>query len=221
MNPKAVLFDLDGTLLDTAPEFVDCLNILLAEQGQPSLTLEKIRPSVSHGSVAVLKTGFNLEEHDPKFGSLKQRFLDIYLNNIGSNTHYFAGIETLLNTLEKSGIKWGIVTNKPHFLTQALLDKLDITKRANVVVSGDTLSVSKPSPLPILFACEQINIAPHDCYYVGDAQRDIMAGKASGMLATFMAMYGYLGPQDKPLEWKADHYIQHPNEILSPRFSMG
>ena len=221
MKPKAILFDLDGTLLDTAPEFADCLNILLAEQERPALALETVRPSVSHGSEAVLKTGFNLDKGDPNFQKLKQRFLDIYLNNIGSNTHFFPGMETLLNTLEQSGIKWGIVTNKPHFLTQALLNKLNISKRANVVVSGDTLTVSKPSPLPILFACEQLNIEPQQCYYVGDAERDIVAGKSSGMLATFMAMYGYLGPHDKPFEWEADHYIQHPSEILSPKCSTG
>lgn len=221
MKPKAILFDLDGTLLDTAPEFADCLNILLTEQGRSTLNLETVRPSVSHGSAAVLKTGFNVDENHPNFPKLKQRFLDIYLNNIGCNTRFFPGMEILLNTLERSGIKWGIVTNKPHFLTQALLDKLNIFKWANVVVSGDTLSVSKPSPLPILFACEQLNLEPQDCYYVGDAERDIIAGKSSGMLATFMAMYGYLGPNDKPFEWAADHYIQHPSEILPPKYSMG
>jgi 2-phosphoglycolate phosphatase len=220
MKPKAILFDLDGTLLDTAPEFADGINQLRSEQGLSPLPLDTIRPAVSHGSAEVVKTSFNMSETHPDFAKLKHRFLEIYQNNLGTNTHYFPGIPALLTILEKTGLKWGIVTNKPHFLTQPLLTKLNLNKRANVIVSGDTLSVSKPSPLPILHACEQMGIAPGACYYVGDAQRDIIAGKSSGMLATFMAMYGYLGPNDKPHEWGADHYIQHPNEILGPRFSM-
>lgn len=221
MKLKAILFDLDGTLLDTAPEFTDGINQLRLEAGLSPVSLDLIRPAVSHGSAEVIKTGFNLTDTSKNFEELKQRFLGIYLKNLGSNTHYFPGIEELLLNIEESGLKWGIVTNKPHFLTQPLLDKLNLSKRANAIVSGDTLSVAKPSPLPILHACEQMGIAPELCYYVGDAQRDIIAGKSSGMLATFMAMYGYLSPNDDPFEWGADHYIQHPNEILTPRFSTG
>ncbi len=219
MKPKAILFDLDGTLLDTAPEFTDGINQLRGELGLSPVSLETIRTAVSHGSAEVVKTAFNLTETHPDFEKLKQRFLGIYLDNLGCNTHYFPGIEDLLLNIEQSGLKWGIVTNKPHFLTDPLLSKLNLSQRAHAIVSGDTLSVSKPSPLPILYACEQMGVPPEACYYVGDAQRDIIAGKSAGMLATFMAMYGYLSLNDRPLEWGADHYIQHPNEILPPRFS--
>jgi phosphoglycolate phosphatase len=219
--PKAILFDLDGTLLDTAPEFTDGVNQLRSEQDLPPVTLDSIRTAISQGAAQVIRTAFNLQFADPDLLSLKGRFLEIYQSNLGKNTHYFPGIQELLLKIEQLGIKWGIVTNKPHFLTQPLLEKLNLIQRAHCVVSGDTLSVSKPHPLPILHACEQMNILPATCYYVGDAETDIIAGKASGMLATFMALYGYLGPNDKPYEWLADYYIQHPKEILPPRFSIG
>lgn len=211
---KAILFDLDGTLLDTAPEFTDGINQLRAELGLPLLTLDFLRPAVSHGSAAVLEKAFDLSSKHPELASLKTRFLEIYQSNLGKNTHLFPGIGELLNKIEKLGMKWGVVTNKPDFLTQPLLEKLDLTKRAHAIVSGDTLAVSKPSPLPILHACKRMGVEPQDCYYVGDAERDIIAGKASGMMATFMALYGYLGPQDKPYEWQANHYIRHPGEIV-------
>ena len=216
MKLKAILFDLDGTLLDTAPEFTDGINELRLERGLPPLLLNYVRPAVSHGSAEVVKTGFNLTNDHPDFAALKQRFLEIYQSNLGNNTHYFPGIQELLVKIEQLGLKWGIVTNKPHFLTQPLLEKLHLAKRAHCIVSGDTLSVAKPHPLPILHACEQMGILPQDCYYVGDAERDIIAGKAAGVMATFMVLYGYLAPKDKPYEWGADHYIQHPKEILTP-----
>lgn len=219
--PSAILFDLDGTLLDTAPEFTDDINQLRSEQNLPPLTLETIRPAVSHGSEEVIKTAFNLPTAHPDLPKLKARFLEIYQSNIGRNTHFFTGIEELLSNIEQQGLKWGIVTNKPHFLTLPLLAKLNLMQRAQCVISGDTLSVSKPHPLPILHACKQMGVRPETCYYIGDAERDIIAGKASGMMATFMALYGYLGPNDKPYQWQADHYILHPNEIWPPRFSIG
>jgi N-acetyl-D-muramate 6-phosphate phosphatase len=221
MKLKAILFDLDGTLLDTAPEFTDGINQLRLEERLPPLSLGKIRPAISHGSTEVVKIAFNLTQSHPDIEILKQRFLKIYQTNLGGNTHYFPGIEALLSTIEQLDLKWGIVTNKPHYLTYPLLAKFQLTDRAHCIVSGDTLAVAKPHPEPILHACKQMNVRPQDCYYVGDAQRDIAAGKAAGILATFMALYGYLSPKDNPYDWGASHYIQHPKEILIPIFSMG
>ena len=211
---KAILFDLDGTLLDTAPEFSHALNQLRQERGLSPVSLDLIRPAVSHGSAEVIKVGFNLSDTHPDFAPLKKQFLAIYQKNLGQNTAYFPGIEDLLLKIEAYGLKWGIVTNKPEFLTLPLLAHFKLNKRVHTVVSGDTLSVSKPDPLPILHACAQMSLAPHSCYYVGDAQKDIMAGKAAGVMATFMALYGYLGPQDQPYQWGADHYIHAPKDIL-------
>lgn len=209
----AVLFDLDGTLLDTAPEFTDAVNTLRAEHRLLPVSLEHIRSSVSHGSKEVIKTAFNLSEQHSDFSLLQHRFLNLYQARLGNHTLFFPGILELLLKLDEHKIKWGIVTNKPDFLTQPLLEKLGLKNRAHCIVSGDTLTVSKPDPLPILYACEKIGVLPQNCYYVGDAERDILAGKASGMMATFLALYGYLSPKDTPNTWGADYAIQHPKEI--------
>ncbi len=209
---KAVLFDLDGTFADTAPDLAAALNQVLIEEKLPALPFETIRPMVSHGGVALIKLGFNYDEQHADFERLKLRLLDIYQNNISTLTTVFEGINELLLSLEARNIAWGIVTNKPAWLTDPLMQQMGFTHRAATIVSGDTTSERKPHPEPLFFACRQINCAPEECLYVGDAERDIIAGKAAGM-RTLTALFGYLEENDKPETWGADAMIQHPGEI--------
>lgn len=210
---SAVLFDLDGTLVDTAPDLAFALNTLLQEQGLAPLPYKDIRPAASHGSIALLKLGFDISTLDDTFKKLQQRFIEIYQDNIVRETALFDGMEEVITTLEKDMISWGIVTNKPTFLTNPLVEKLGLINRAACVVSGDTTAHSKPHPAPMLHACDLIKHKPHNCLYVGDAKRDIEAGKNARM-KTVTARWGYLGENDKPENWQADAIIEHPREIL-------
>jgi N-acetyl-D-muramate 6-phosphate phosphatase len=213
MSFSAVLFDLDGTLVDTAPDLAFALNSLLLEQGQEPLAYEDIRPAASHGSIALLKLGFDLSPEDDNFKSLQQRFIELYQDNIDRETTLFEGMEEVITKLEANNISWGIITNKPAFLTDPLVEKLGLAERAACVVSGDTTAHSKPHPAPMLHACVLINHDPHDCLYIGDAKRDIEAGKNARM-KTITARWGYLSEHDKPENWQADAIIDHPSEIL-------
>ncbi|OUR72385.1 phosphoglycolate phosphatase [Methylophaga sp. 41_12_T18] len=210
---SAILFDLDGTLADTAPDLAFALNTLLQEQGHSTLTYEAIRPVASHGSVALIKLGFNIGPEDDGYKALQQRFISLYQQNIARETRLFDGMEAVLAKLEANNISWGIVTNKPAFLTDPLVEKLALADRAACVVSGDTTAHSKPHPAPMLHACELINHAPEDCLYIGDAERDIQAGKNTNM-RTMTARWGYLAPHDHPESWQADVIIDHPRDIL-------
>lgn len=210
---SAVLFDLDGTLVDTAPDLAFALNSLLQEQGQDSLPYDDIRPVASHGSVALLKLGFGLTAQDENFKILQKRFIELYQDNIDRETALFEGMEEVISKLEENKISWGIITNKPAFLTDPLVEKLGLDDRAACVVSGDTTAHSKPHPAPMLHACNLIKHNPHDCLYIGDAKRDIEAGKNARM-KTITARWGYLGKHDKPENWQADAIIDHPSEIL-------
>ena len=210
---RTVLFDLDGTLADTAPDLAHALNAVLQEQGRAALPFSSIRPVVSHGGIALIKHGFGIDESHPDFSLLRQRLLEIYRENIARETRLFEGMEELLLQLESRGLNWGVVTNKPEWLTEPLLQQLGIRQRAATVVSGDTLPQSKPHPAPMLLACQQAGSEALQCLYVGDAQRDIEAGRNAGM-ATLVALFGYLGENDHPEQWQADGMIRHALEIL-------
>jgi len=210
---RTVLFDLDGTLLDTAPDLAAALNAVLIENNRPALPFDAIRPVVSHGGIALIKLGFDLDPSDPGFDPLRQRLLEIYRENISRLTRPFAGIADLLDTLEKRGINWGIVTNKPGWLTDPLLKDLDLYDRAVAIVSGDTLDERKPHPAPMLHACELAGSEPGQCVYIGDAERDIEAGINAGM-QTLVALFGYLQEQDDPGNWQADDMIESPMGLL-------
>lgn len=212
-NVSGVLFDLDGTLADTAPDLAYALNETLKLNNKAPLPFEKIRPVVSHGGIALIKLGFGFGPEEEKYQTVRKQLLDIYLENIARETRLFPGIEELLNTLESNNLPWGIVTNKPGWLTNPLMDKLNLTQRAACIVSGDTVSKNKPHPEPMYYACEQANIVPEECIYVGDAERDIAAGRAAGM-KTVAALFGYLLEDDNPMEWHADFSINHPLELL-------
>lgn len=210
---RGVLFDLDGTLADTAPDLAYTLNTLLIENDLSPLPFEKIRPVVSHGATALLHLGFNHNSNNPLFESLRQRFLDIYRLNLANETRLFPGMNELLNILEQRGMKWGVVTNKPAWLTEPLMAKLDLQDRAACIVSGDSTANRKPHPEPMLHACRQIDILAQHCLYVGDAQRDIEAGRQAGM-KTLVALFGYISDNDNPSQWQADGAINQPMEIL-------
>lgn len=211
---RTVLFDLDGTLLDTAPDLAEALNAVLVENNRTPLPYEAIRPVVSHGGIALIELGFELEQSDPAFDPLRQRLLEIYRENISRLTRPFPGITELLEKLEKRGLGWGVVTNKPAWLTDPLLKDLDLYDRAVAVVSGDTLDERKPHPAPMLYACELADSEPGQCVYIGDAQRDIEAGINAGM-HTLVALFGYLQEQDDPRNWQADDMIETPMELLT------
>lgn len=210
---RTVLFDLDGTLLDTAPDLADALNTVLVEQDRPPLPFEAIRPVVSHGGIALIELGFSLARTDPAFESLRQRLLAVYRANLSGRTRPFAGMEAVLDALEARGLNWGVVTNKPAWLTEPLLRDLDLFDRAVCVVSGDTLPQRKPHPAPMLLACRQAGSEPAQCVYVGDAQRDVEAGRNAGM-HTLVALFGYLQVQDDPQAWQASAIIDSPAGIL-------
>jgi phosphoglycolate phosphatase len=210
---RAVLFDLDGTLLDTAPDMIVALNTLLAQQGRAPLPYALARTQVSHGSTGMLRQAFPEVAAGDEFEALRQRFLSLYGSRLTQETALFTGCDAVLDTLAQKNISWGIVTNKPAFLTEPLLAALGLAQRAACVVSGDTLAERKPHPAPLLHAAKLLAVAPQQCIYVGDAQRDVQSAHAAGM-RVLLALYGYLGPQDQPDTWQADAQIQSPLEIL-------
>jgi phosphoglycolate phosphatase len=212
--PKAILFDLDGTVADTARDLGGALNRLLHEEGLPPVSHDKIRPLASHGARGLVELGFGLKRDDPRFDGLRLRFLDHYENGFCDETVLFDGVNPLIQRLSDMGIAWGIVTNKPMRFTDRLVPTLAFVVPPAVVVSGDTVGVPKPDPRPMQHACELMGVAPELCWYVGDAERDIQAGKAVGM-RTVLASYGYIADTDQPDCWGADLTIAAPIDLLS------
>lgn len=208
---RAVLFDLDGTLLDTALDLAQALNRLRAENALPPLGYERIRSFVSHGSSALVRLAFP-SAPEAKFLELRERLLELYGAALCVHTRPFPGMPELLARLERDGVRWGIVTNKPGALTEPLLEALGLRARAGAVVSGDTLPQRKPHPEPLLHAAAQLGIEPCECVYVGDAERDVLAARAAGMRAV-AACFGYLGPADDPRAWPADAWVHSPREL--------
>ncbi|NJM11125.1 MAG: HAD-IA family hydrolase [Synechococcaceae cyanobacterium SM1_2_3] len=212
--PACVLFDLDGTLLDTAPDLIGALNRLRRECGESELLPAAVRPTISQGSPGMLKLGFGLAPDDPLYSEMNQRFLALYREFIAVETALFPGMSAVLAHLEAHRIRWGVVTNKPGWLTEPLMKALGLWTRAACVVSGDTLSKRKPDPEPLWHACEQMGVAPQHSLYVGDAERDIQAGKQAGLVA-LIAGFGYLGSEDRPEQWGADGFLEQPSDLFS------
>ncbi len=210
---SAILFDLDGTLVDTAPDLAFALNMLLEQEGCEALAYDTIRRVASNGSPGLLLLAFGTSPEHKDYPSLQQRFIKLYQDNITRESVLFEGMEEVLFTLEKAKIPWGIVTNKPAFLTDPLLAQLNLTHRAGCIVSADTTPFSKPHPAPMFHACEMIQQKPRECLYIGDAARDIEAGKNANM-QTIAALYGYIANDDNPEHWQADISIDHPRDIL-------
>jgi len=211
---KAVFFDLDGTLADTAPDLSAALNYLLHEKKLPALPAATIRPVVSHGGSALLRLGFHMEESDPEFPALRERFLNIYEHQLHNDSRLFPGMDKVLAHIEAARLVWGVITNKPEWLTRPLMRKLGLEARAACIICGDTVEPRKPHPAPMLHACLITGVEPGTALYIGDAERDIMAGKAAGM-HTLVALYGYIASHERPETWQADGMITAPREITA------
>lgn len=209
----AVLLDLDGTLLDTAPDLARALNTLRGEQQLSPLPFEHIRPQVSNGANAVVRVGFPGADAQ-QFELLRTRFLELYRAQLVVETRLFPGFDQVLSQLEAHRVPWGIVTNKPRWLTEPLLQQLGLLERAGCVLSGDSLAVRKPDPLPLLTAARQLNVEPARCLYLGDALRDMQAARAAGMVA-LGARFGYIGAHDEVQHWPVTAWIDAPLELLA------
>ncbi len=212
---KAVLFDLDGTLIDTAPDFIRIIKELCVEANVEPIADEQIRVQVSEGSKAMVRLFHpDLDDNSPELTHYRDEFLRRYATNIAVHTTLFDGMDAVLLDLESRQIPWGIVTNKPRSLSVALLDALDLTKRCAVLVCPDDVKNTKPDPEPMYLAANKIGITSEDIIYVGDHPRDIDAGRAAGM-KTVLAAYGYLPPElaGDLVSWHADFIIQHASEL--------
>ena len=209
---KGVLFDLDGTLLDTALDMTEALNALRAQEGLGALSNETVRCQVSHGGHALVRLGFGAlppEEHE----AMRTRLLSIYRQQLAKHTQLFEGGDEMLTEIERRGLSWGIVTNKPGWLTDPLLIEVNLHKRARAVVSGDTLAERKPHPLPLLHAAATLRVEPAHCVYVGDAERDMQAAQAAGMYA-LVAGFGYLGDDDRADTWFSHGWLHTPLDLI-------
>jgi phosphoglycolate phosphatase len=208
----AVLLDLDGTLLDTAPDMVRIVNMMRAQETLAPVQYTDIRQYVSHGSAAVLRVAFPGSD-GVRLAALQSRFLELYREHLVVETLLFPGFEEVLAALEAHGIPWGVITNKPGWLTEPLLREFALYERAGCVLSGDSLPVCKPDPLPLLTAARRIAVAPERCLYLGDALRDMQAARAANMVG-LAARYGYIGPQENTTEWPVTAWIDSPLDLL-------
>jgi phosphoglycolate phosphatase len=211
---QAVLFDLDGTLLDTAPDFIRSLNRLRNQEGLPALPDEQIRSQVSNGAKALIELGFNVTEGDPRYDDLRQCLLDDYLCGIADETRLFPGMTELLNWLALRQTPWGIVTNKPLRYTVPLLAQLGLTDHCRIAICPDHVQQRKPDPEGLFLACQRLNVEAAKVCYVGDHERDIEAGRRAGML-TITALWGYIDETQTPTDWGADLAFSTPMELLS------
>lgn len=209
---EGVFFDLDGTLADTAPDLVAAANLLRIKRKLEPIPYEVLRPRASAGARGLIFGAFGFDKDHPEFEELRLEFLANYEKNICVNTTLFDGVSDVLDELESRSITWGIVTNKSERLTHPLLNLMNLAKRSQAIIGGDTTPFAKPHPAPILKAAEICSVNPLNCIYVGDDLRDIEAGKAAGM-KTVAAAYGYCGCDEHISEWGADHIIQHPSEL--------
>lgn len=211
---QAVLFDLDGTLVDTAPDLGYALNLQRARHGLEFLPDAVIRPYASHGSRGLLEIGFGLLPTDANFEAMRSEYLDLYTQVMTRQPMLFDGMADALEGIEQRGLRWGIVTNKPRRFTMPMVAHMGLDVRAGAVISGDDAPQPKPSPQTLLLACERMQIDPQTVLYIGDAERDIQAGKAAGM-KTLVALFGYLSNTDQPQAWGADGCIQQPQDLLT------
>lgn len=210
----AVLFDLDGTLADTAPDLAAALNRVRTDRGLAPVPASQLRSSSSHGARGLIGTGMGVAPDHPDYPALRDAFLSHYETALCVDTALFADVEALLTAIEARALRWGIVTNKATRYTVRLLDLLGLGSRAGVVVCGDTTPHTKPHPAPLLAAAEGLGVSPARCVYVGDAQRDVAAGVAAGM-RTIIARYGYIDAHEKPESWPADGAIENPGALLA------
>jgi phosphoglycolate phosphatase len=212
-SPRAVLFDLDGTLADTAPDLAAAINRQRLAHGLTPVPYDVLRPVASAGARGLIGAAFGLTPDDAAYEPLRIAFLDDYASALAVETRLFDGVEKLLSNLTALGIAWGIVTNKASRFTDCLVPQITGLRETGCVISGDTTPFSKPHPAPLLEAASRLNLAPQSCWYVGDDLRDIQAGHAAGM-GTVAAAWGYCG-NSEPVKWNADAIAETPLEILS------
>lgn len=211
--PQAVLFDLDGTLADTAGDLAGALNRVRARDGLAPQPLSLLRPWASAGARGLLAAGMDIHPDHPEYEAYRQAFLDAYLECLAETTCLFEGMEAVLQDIESRGMKWGVVTNKPHKFTVPVMAGLGLSERAGVIISGDTTAHAKPHPLPLLTACEQLGVSPAATLYVGDDLRDIQAAKAAHMPSA-AAAWGYLGHGTDIRVWQADVITDTPLDLI-------
>ncbi|WP_323814641.1 HAD-IA family hydrolase [Cellvibrio sp. NN19] len=209
---RAVMFDLDGTLLDTAPDFIVVVNQLLVEQGRPALPADTIRAGVSNGSKALIKLAFAIDEDNEQFEPLRQRLLELYLQNHSVHTKPFPGINELIAQLAAHNILWGIATNKPAMYTLPLMVDMNIQPPPASIICPDHVSAPKPNPESLFLAGTQLSCTPQEIIFIGDHKRDIDCGRDAGSI-TIAATYGYLDEGEDPATWNADHSVNHADEI--------
>jgi 2-phosphoglycolate phosphatase len=209
---EAVLFDLDGTLADTAPDMARTVNAMRVKRGMAPVPAALVRPHVSKGARGMICSAFDMTTDHPEFMPMREEFLDLYGQEPCVDTVLFPGMQELLDSLEADGIAWGVVTNKFERFARPILAELGIAARAGAIVGGDTCPRPKPFPDPLLFAAEKMGVAPVSTLYVGDDERDVQAARAAGM-PVIVAGYGYLGDDKPPTEWDADAIVHSAQEI--------
>ena len=210
---KAVLFDLDGTLMDSAPDLAAAADRLRVDRGLPQLGLSLYRPHTGTGARGMLKMAFQMEPEHPEFTDLREEFFQNYERNLVVHTKPFEGVDELIESLGHRSISWGIVTNKSARFTDPIVKQIPLLSQAKTVISGDTTAHAKPHPAPILEAMKRMRVDPQECVYIGDDERDIVAGKAAGV-KTVAAGYGYLGDAGDISKWGADINIYSPLDLL-------
>jgi len=213
LRVEAVLFDLDGTLADTAADLAAALNRLRRDRDLPPLAVAALRPHASDGTRGMLGAGLGVVREDPEWETLKEAFLDYYAGALAVHSRLFPGADDALAGIEKRGLAWGVVTNKATRFALPLLEELGIATRAGVIVCGDTTKETKPHPEPLLHAAGKLGIPPERCVYVGDAPRDVAAARAAGM-AALVASYGYIAPEIAPQSWAPDGLIDSLPALL-------
>lgn len=212
MNYQAVLFDLDGTLCDTALDFTLALNRLLEEENRPARTLTQVRNQVSNGALAIIAMAFPDIQHEGIQLSLRNRMVDYYKEHITWHTRLYPGMALILSQLKQHNIPWGVVSNKPELLTKQIINALSLDYLPHSIIGGDTLPVAKPNPEPLHLAANQCGVASHQCLYIGDHYRDVVAAKAAQMKAVAVT-FGYLSEQEDPYTWGADVVVDSPYQL--------
>jgi 2-phosphoglycolate phosphatase len=210
---QAVFFDLDGTLIDTAPDLSFAIDETLNQFGRKPIPFQELRQHLN-STQAILQLGFQIDESDSSYPSIQKTFLSLYLENLTRETLLFPGMEQVLDYLDLQKISWGIVTNKPFILTEPILKHFKLLERSSCVIAGDTLAVRKPHPDPLLHACKLSNISPENAVYVGDNEIDILTAKAAGIFSIGV-QYGYHALSNPPEKWDADLLVASSDELMS------
>lgn len=212
MRLRAVLFDMDGTLLDTAPDFITIAQAMLADRGFPAIDDKLIRDEISGGAKAMVAATFAMSPNDPEFEALRLEFLDRYQQGCAVHSRLFDGMETLLADIEKAGLIWGVVTNKPVRFAEPIMQQLGLAERSALLICPDHVTRSKPDPEPLILACSKLDLDPASVLFVGDDLRDIESGRDAGT-RTAAVRYGYIHPNDNPDHWGADVVVDHPLDL--------